>query len=369
MKELPTLYKMDSKGKIREWRIEIEGPKYRTVSGLKDGKQVNSEWKYATAKNEGRSNATTPEEQAKAEVQALYTNRLERDYHKNIKDVGKSRFFKPMLADEWGHRKDKIEYPVWVQPKLDGVRCIASKDGLYSRQGKPILAAPHILEALTPLFEINPDLILDGELYNHDLKEDFNKIISLVRKTKPTKEDLEESAAKVEYHVYDVPSSSQWKDRAKVLQGFAQKYWQKGPVVGVCSVLAATEDEVDRVYESFVSQGYEGGIIRTNSSYEQKRSKGLLKRKDFQDEEFTIIKIEEGKGNWSSYAKSLIIALPDGSTQQSGLAGTQEYLRQVLEEKDDYVGGQATVHYFRKTPDGKLRFPVAKSLYKGVRDL
>jgi DNA ligase-1 len=178
---------MDSKGKIREWRIEIEGPKYRTVSGLKDGKQVNSEWKYATAKNEGRSNATTPEEQAKAEVQALYTNRLERDYHKNIKDVGKSRFFKPMLADEWGHRKDKIEYPVWVQPKLDGVRCIASKDGLYSRQGKPILAAPHILEALTPLFEINPDLILDGELYNHDLKEDFNKIISLVRKTKPNK--------------------------------------------------------------------------------------------------------------------------------------------------------------------------------------
>ena len=367
-----TLYKLDSKGKVREWRMEIEGAKFRTVSGLADGKQVISEWKQTFAKNVGRANATTAEEQAIAEVDALYTKRLEGEYHTDIKNVAKARFFKPMLAAKWEDRKDKITYPVMVQPKLDGVRAIINSDGIWSRAGKKIVAVPHIEEQLAPLFKRFPDIVLDGELYNHDLRDDFNKIISLVRKTKPTDTDLAESADTVEFHTYNFAHYPDltYFERAKALKDFVEVNSEKLPsIIWVQTDSADSESEVDDLFGGYVEQGYEGGIIRLNGVYEQKRSNNLLKRKDFEDAEFEIISVEEGQGNWSGYAKTLFIKLPDGTVQQSGLAGNQDYLRQVLADRDQYAGGEATVQYFTKTPDGKLRFPVAKALFKNSRDV
>ena len=367
-----TLYKLDSKGKVREWRMEIEGAKFRTVSGLADGKQVISEWKQTFAKNVGRANATTAEEQAVAEVDALYTKRLEGEYHTEIKNVDKARFFKPMLAAKWEDRKAKITYPVMVQPKLDGVRAIINSDGIWSRAGKKIVAVPHIEEQLAPLFKRFPEIVLDGELYNHDLRDDFNKIISLVRKTKPTEADLSESADTVEFHTYDFAHYPDltYFERAKSLRDFVEINSEKLPsIVWVQTDSADSESEVDDLFGGYVEQGYEGGIIRLNGVYQQKRSNNLLKRKDFEDAEFEIISVEEGQGNWSGYAKTLFIRLPDGTVQQSGLAGNQDYLRQVLADREAYRGGEATVQYFTKTPDGKLRFPVAKALFKNSRDV
>lgn len=248
-------------------------------------------------------------------------------------------------------------------------RCIANRDGLWSRTGKEIVACPHINQALQPLFASNPDMVLDGELYNHDFKDDFNSIISMVRKTKPAAEDLAESADKVQYHVYDIASETTVFESRKDSVAAAVAEVNHPAIVCVETLVAHDEAEVDNYFGEHVALGYEGGIIRINDVYEQKRTKSLLKRKDFEDAEFEIIRIEEGKGNWRSFAKSLIIRLPDGSTQQSGLAGTQEYLKQVLVEKDDYEGGEATVCYFQKTLDGKLRFPVAKVLFKKKRDV
>lgn len=367
-----TLYKLDSKGKVREWRMEIDGDRFRTVSGLIDGQHVTSEWKQTHAKNVGRANATTAEEQAITEVDALYTKRLEGEYHTDIKNVSKARFFKPMLAAKWEDRKDKITYPVMVQPKLDGVRAIINRDGIWSRAGKKILAVPHIEQQLALLFVRFPDMVLDGELYNHNLRDDFNKIISLVRKTKPTEADLAESADTVEFHTYDFAHYTDltYFDRARSLRDFVDINSEKIPsVVWVQTDSADSEAEVDDLFGSYVEQGFEGGIIRLNGVYEQKRSNNLLKRKDFEDAEFEIVSVEEGQGNWSGYAKTLFIKLPDGTIQQSGLAGNQAHLRQVLAEKDAYAGGEATVQYFTKTPDGKLRFPVAKVLFKSNRDI
>src|SRR3546814_10690811 len=94
-----------------------------------------------------------------------------REYHERVEDIGGgAHFFKPMLAEKY----DAFE-PGFAQPKLDGVRCIATKDGLFSRQGKPITSCPHISTALTPLFEHTPSLVLDGALYNHDLTDNFNE--------------------------------------------------------------------------------------------------------------------------------------------------------------------------------------------------
>jgi DNA ligase-1 len=363
-----TLYKIDSKGKVREWRMEIDRDRFRTVSGIKGGKQVVSEWKQTFAKNVGRANATTAEEQAVAEVDALYTKRLDGEYHTSVKDVNKTRFFKPMLAAKWEDRKSKIDYPVNVQPKLDGVRCIANKDGLWSRTGKQIVSCPHIEVALDDLFLENPDLVLDGELYNHKLRDDFNQIISLVRKTKPTDEDLADSKDMVEFHVYDIPSASGNYFSRKLELETVLRY-ESDCLVYVDTDCAFDEAMVDELFGTYVEQGYEGGIIRLDMPYEQKRSNGLLKRKDFEDSEFEIISIEEGKGNWAGYAKRVIFRLEDGRECGSGLAGNQDFARQLLSERDSYVGGQVTVQYFTRTPDGVPRFPIAKALYVNGRDV
>ena len=366
-----TLYKLDSKGKVREWRMEIDGARFRTVSGLQEGKQVTSGWKSTIAKNVGKANATTAEEQAIAEVDAIYTKKLDREYHTDIKTIAKPKIFKPMLAAKWEDRLDKIDYPVAVQPKLDGVRAIIKADGVWSRQGKRFLAVPHIEEQLAPLFVQYPNMVLDGELYNHDLRDDFNKIISLVRKTKPTEEDLAESAETVEFHVYDFAHylDLPYFERGMALAQFVENNQEKIPSVKFTQTdFAETEEQVDELYGGYIGQGFEGGIIRLDTLYEQKRSNGLLKRKDFDDAEFEIVSVEEGQGNWAGFAKQLVIKLPDDTTQQAGMAGTQEYLKQVLAEREDYVGGEATIQYFTKTPDGKLRFPVSKALFKKARD-
>lgn len=360
-----TLYKKDSKGKLREWRIERDGDKYRTVAGLADGEQVTSSWKTAKPKNTGRSNETTGEEQAHKEVEAKYTKKLDGEYHASVDDIDTAKFYKPMLADKWETRKGNIVYPVDIQPKLDGIRCIVNKDGMWSRGGKAIISAPHIRESLEPLFENDPDLVLDGELYNHDYHDDFNKIVSLVKKTKPTDANLDESREKVQYHVYDVPShEATFSVRCgyynEILEGIEH-------VVPVLTESVHSEEEVNEAFAEFLSENYEGAIVRVDALYEQKRSKNLLKVKDFQDEEFEIVRIEEGTGNWEGYAKRVFYKLPDGRESIATLKGSQAYCKQVLAEADEYIGKQVTVEFFALTPDGVPRFPVAKAIHKTKR--
>lgn len=361
------LYTEDNKGNIRTWQMEVEGHRFRTISGLLDGKKVTSEWKEAKAKNTGRANATTAEEQAHKEVEALYTKRMKRHYYTDIAMVGINHFFKPMLAENWDKRKDKVSYPAYQQPKLDGIRCIIDIDGMKTRNGEDIITCPHIFEELKPLFDTFPELRLDGEIYNHEYKDDFDSIISAVKRTKPSAEDLEVSKNLAEFHVYDLPSAvATFSERLFLLRmminGAELEYTKLVDTTEVCN-----EEEVDALYDQHIEQGYEGGIIREDAMYENKRSKSLLKRKDFEDKEFEIIRLEEGQGNWAGYAKRLIFRLEDGRECSAGMRGKREKLKKVLSEKDEYVGKQATVRYFKRTPAGMPRFPVATALHKTKR--
>ena len=110
---------------------------------------------------------------------------------------------KPMLAHKYDDSRVDWSQPVYIQPKLDGVRCLFTKDGAYSRSGKQFMNLRHIEMALKPFFDQQPDVILDGELYNHKLKNDFEKIISLVRKQKPTDIDRIDAQHLVQFHCYD----------------------------------------------------------------------------------------------------------------------------------------------------------------------
>ena len=375
-KEMPTLYKIDTKGKTRVWWIEYDEERYRTHSGIMDGKLVSSGWQRPTEKNVGRSNATTVAEQVFAEVKAEYEKKQNQGkYHGNLSDAdGGAKFIECMLASKFDPKKHK-QYPYFSQPKLDGIRCIVSKAGMQSRQGKPITSCPHIMEALAPFFSAHPDAVLDGELYNHDLRDHFEKIVSLVRKTKPTTIDYIEASKLVQYHVYDCVMDAPFVDRLSFINknfgtfsSFGDRYF---PIVrAVRTWTVDDEHDVETMLGHFLETGYEGQMLRVmDSPYEGKRSKNLMKHKEFQDEEFKIVSIEEGKGNWEGYAKSVEIQLNDGTTQSSGVRGNQEFMYEILKNKDKLIGTEVTVRYQNKTADGKLRFPVVVAFWEGKRDL
>jgi DNA ligase-1 len=357
--KLDTIYKKTKTGATQEWTIEVVGNKYRTHSGQVGGAITTNEWTIVYGKNEGKANGTTDKEQAMKEAIAKRTKKLESGYFENIKHINKQQYFEPMLAAKWEDCKDKIQYPIYSQAKLDGIRCVVTKDGMFSRNGKPIISAPHIFKSLVPLFEDNPHLIFDGELYADKFANDFNKIVSLVKKTKPTDADLKESKKNIEYHIYDLPSSD---------KNFVHRAYDLGILFETRSELhphcrlvdtrkVENEDDVMEQYELLVEAGYEGQMLRLDSKYENKRSKSLLKHKSFIDEEFEILDIVEGEGNRSGTAGYMVFNTGEGKRFKSNVKGTWDETAEMLKNKKKLIGKQATIKYFNLTPDGIPRFP------------
>ena len=375
------IFKRDSKGQVRTWWYETGYDTtgrwaWRTNSGLMGGKIVTSEWRLVEEKNVGRANATTMEMQADSEAHAEMTKKLKDGYFQRIEDIDTFDKTKAMLAIKWEDAKidfEKNEY--YSQPKLDGIRCIARKDGLWTRGFKPILSCDHIIQELSVFFEQYPDAILDGELYNHDLKQDFEKIVSLVRKTKSTEEDMAESAKLVQYHVYDMAvCPREMKDEYGEDPFFSDRiswFYNQGfdgasPVKIVKTRAVSSFEVIDELYGKYTEDEYEGQMIRVNDVYQGKRSKFLIKRKEFMDQEFEVIRTEEGQGNWAGYVKRFVIKLEDGRECGAGVRGNQETLKKLFEEGN--TPDWATVRYFELTSDGVPRFPVVTDWGWGKRE-
>jgi DNA ligase-1 len=357
--KLETIYKATNSGKTQEWTIEVVGNKYRTISGQTDGKKITNEWTVVYGKNEGRANATTDKEQCMKEAIAKRTKKLESGYFEDMKNIYMEQYFEPMLAAKWEDYKDKIQYPIYSQAKLDGIRCIVTKDGMFSRNGKAIISAPHIFDSVKPLFETNPDLIFDGELYADKFANDFNKIVSLVKKTKPTADDLKESKELIEYHIYDLPSSD--KNFIHRIYDLAILFETRSELHPHCRIVETykvpSEDVVTELYEKYVEEGYEGQMLRLDGKYENKRSKNLLKHKSFVDEEYTILDICEGEGNRTGTAGYMVFETAEGKPFKSNVKGTWDETAEMLKSKNELIGKQATIKYFNLTPDGIPRFP------------
>jgi DNA ligase-1 len=355
-----TIYKKDSKGKVRFWQAEYVGNQWWTTSGLLDGKAVSTAPTICTPKSQ-----PTAEAQAEFEARAERQKKLDRDYHASIDDIDRVKMFKPMLAEKY---EGGVTFPVYTQPKLDGIRCIATAKGLFSRQNQLILGVPHIEAELAPLFAKDPDLILDGELYNHDLKADFEQIVSIVRKKKPSPDDLIKSEAVIQYHIYDCPSApGNFQARFSHLREIGSTTNVAKSCFLVESYWIGNTEDLDRFYANFLEAGYEGQMVRLDAPYDNKRSKSLLKRKEFLDGEFPIIEIEEGLGNWAGYAKKVTCRLPDGRSFGAGIRGTQSFTKDLLANRDKQT--QVTVRYFTPTGDGIPRFPVAVAFHEGERSL
>jgi len=358
MKPLPTLFTRTSSGAIQEWTIEVKGDQYRTVYGQTDGKKITTEWTVAKPTNVGRSNERDGEAQAVYEARATWKKKKESGYWENIEDIDRQGFIEPMLAQKYEDRISELVYPLYCQPKLDGLRCITSKDGMQSRNGKPIKSCPHIYRKLQNVFKAYPEIVFDGELYCDKLANDFNKICSLVKKSKPTENDLMESDATIQYWIYDVVDVNlMFSERTKQIADIFEDFKLDGSFVRVPTFIVNSEKELTELYEKWVEHGYEGQMVRIDAVYEQKRSPYLLKRKEFQDREYRIKEICEGNGNKSGMAGYMVLFNDDQSTFRSNIKGDRTYLKELLKEKDQYVGKLATVQFFNLTPDNVPRFP------------
>lgn len=379
--ELATLYKKTSTGKIQYWTISVTeqqgqmndkeyAPMHGVITtrfGQVDGKEQVTNDTITEGKNAGKKNATTAYEQAQLEAEAKWEKQLKKGYAQTLADAKDEKVdaiieggIVPMLAHKYYEQAHKIKYPAFVQPKLDGIRCIAIvKDGeatLWSRTRKPITSCPHIIQELEAAFE-KIDIVLDGELYNHEMKSDFEKIVSLVRQEEPG-----EGHEIVQYHVYDTVTDETFKHRYAQLHRMFRLF-EFHALKLVQTEVSKTEDEVMEFFDKYRKQGYEGAMMRNvESLYANKRSYDLQKVKEFDDAEYPIVGIEEGRGKLAGHA-IFKLQTDEGKEFLAKMKGDTAQLKKFFDDHSLWTGKKLTVQYQGLTGKEKVpRFPVGVAI-------
>lgn len=359
---LPTLYARAKTGAVQEWTIQIDGNEYRTFAGQSGGVITESKPQVCYGKNTGKKNETTGAEQALKEAKAKWQKKKDEGYHEDVNDIDKFVFFEPMLAYKFIKYKDKIQYPIGREDKLNGMRSCHFKHASFSRTGKEIHNIRHVRKENADLFKKFPDLFLDGELFNYRYRNLLNRIIQLVSVNilpeHITPELERESEEIVRLYVYDgYGFEIDGKEITKDTPFWQRKQALKKLLDGrkYTSVLdykfVKNEEEVYAALKESAKNNWEGIILRIfDAPYESGRSKYLLKLKNFIDEEFEVVDIEEGTGNWAGCAKKIICKLKKPATNgettfASNIRGTMAEMRDLLINKKKYIGKFATVEF------------------------
>lgn len=307
MKTLPILYKKTSTGAIQMWSIGVDKNTIIVRHGQVDGKIQETEEVIKEGKNIGRSNETTPAQQALAEATSKWEGKIKKGYVEEIdraeageKDIDGA--YDCMLAHKFADQGHKIVYPAYTQPKLNGHRCLAvivnGKATLWSRTRKPITSCPHIIAELEALYPKGGHF-KDGELYNHAYKDKFEELASLIRQEVPAS-----NCTEVQYHLYDNPIDADFEERFEALANEIHLYEKKNGLLKyiklVDTVLIKSEDEMMDAFQHFLKLGYEGSMARNaKGKYKGKRSYDLQKVKEFLDDDWAITDIEEGRGGYA----------------------------------------------------------------------
>jgi len=349
MKE--TLYKKASNGKIVEWSILVSGNMITTFYGDVNGVKSKSVKIIKEGKNIGKSNETSPEQQAMLQGKSMYKKKIDKGYFKTISEAKSNNLIKPMLAVKYNDKR--VSFPVAVQPKLDGVRCLAMKvDGnvkLLSRSGKEY-NLPHIQEALQNTLPDN--IVLDGEIFNRALS--FQEITSLVKKYRKESEALN-------YWIYDMINLEN-KDiifalRFTTIENIIRN--QHKSLIETPTFTVISLEELQKIHAQFVKDGFEGTIIRSHfGKYEMgKRSWSLMKLKNFDDNEFVIVDYAPSIQNGIN-VPLFVCENKDGKLFNVFMSGTMEQKAEVMSHIDDYIGKLLKVKHFGYTERGIPRFPV-----------
>ena len=273
---------------------------------------------------------------------------------------------KPMLAYPVSAKPIDYSKPTFIQPKLDGVRCVIQCDDwggitAYSRTGKEWKNIQHILEQLVPFFEKYPNVILDGELYNHDFCDNFEQIISMVRKTKPTDEARLISAENVQFHCYDIIDEKLPFDQR--IEFVNESLMLMGDSIHIVETkMVDSEAQAKGTHQLNLDMGYEGSIVRINDTYACKRSHNLRKFKDFHDDEATITGWVEGKGKRIGTIGKFLAVDSEGNEFGMPVMDKFKYLQDNFKLMQGYVGKTATFTYFERTKANSYRHPLFKCI-------
>lgn len=345
----PILYQLNANGKTKIWEISTHNNQIITSFSIQNGKKNTTIRTITSGKNIGKRNETTPEQQAIHEAQSKWNAKRDQGYvstkpKHTTNSVSSKKVILPMLALDYHKQKDKIEFPCYVQPKLDGVRGIGHNGSIYSRNGKPF-------DLLHITNELSNDIILDGELYIPF--HNFQQLISILKNSEMKKTDIK-------YYVFDIISDDGFEQRLNTMAHFIQN---KFNIVIVPTFKCENENEIDRFYHQFIQEGYEGLIIRNIiGSYEQnKRSKNLQKYKLFKDEEFIIVDYAQGTG----IEEGCVVWICETKTHDRFSVrprGTHSERKQLYKNATNYIGLSLTVRYQNLSENGIPRFPVGISI-------
>lgn len=350
------LYGLDKNGGYKIWSIYTEGDRLVITHG-KEGSKLQEKIDSVEGKNIGRSNETTPEQQAEFEAKSRINKQIDKGYRESKDELGEIPLL-PMLAHDYLKQGHRIEYPCYGSPKMDGVRCLAIRHPdrveLKSRGGKEY-NVPHIQQQLLPLMRVGD--VFDGEMYIHG--KYLEEIVSAVKKPN-------ENTPKLEFIIFDVVKDETYEHRLITMQAF-RRYTLScvaAPSIDVIT-FCEVQDEIHmrQKHKEYVEEGFEGIMLRNyDGKYESgKRSADLQKYKEFFDDEFVILDVVEDRNQNGV----LVVWDHIANAQFDVCYGDFEERKQQLNNPSEYKGKWLTVKYQSRYKDSKLpQFGVGV----GIRD-
>jgi ATP-dependent DNA ligase len=383
-KQFPTLYGVDKKGKLKQWTIRTDNLGHESVItcsyGYINGRHVESKQTVSVGKNIGKVNSTTHFQQAVMDAESKWNKKKTTDgYTTSIGDANATRQDScclPMLAQEYKKHSSKVQYPCYIQPKLDGYRMIytSATNKCTSRTGKEyaVLYGTQLFQELRNLPNIG-NICLDGELYLHGSELSFEDY-GILRKQKVLSEQERQKLTKIEYHIYDVAVTNMcFSDRKTSMERIQQNISTNNfPHIKFVDTYTCKDNmDIDKYHQQFMKDGYEGSIVRNaNGLYKSKyRSFDLLKKKDFDDAEFMVVGFTE-ETDTSGKNKPLVVWICETEAGQRfnvQSKGTKESRKDIYKEATKYVGKRLWVQYFGRTVDGIPRFP--KTMREGLESI
>lgn len=384
MADFAELFGEATTGKTKAWSIRVferDGcGVIETTHGYVDGKKQVNEKVISEGKNIGKKNETTPLQQAINEARSSWTKKKESGYapsavaaggaglsattkalDEDDESVGSGGRGKgidedvplPMLAHDYNKRGKGFKFPCYVQRKYDGTRCVAMPGkGLYSRNRKRY---PHMDHIVAEINKLPDEMVLDGELYSETLT--FQEIVGLVKRESLKKGD-DEKQLQIKLHVYDIINNSMtYEERMVNLQMLFRRYKFKYLTL-VNTALCESEDKMKELHAQFVSEGYEGIMLRSvKGFYKNSRSADLLKYKEFFDGEYEVVGYKEGEG-LEAGCVLWVCKTPEGRVFNCRPRGSREDRVALYVRGEEFVGKPLTVRYQELTDEGIPRFPV-----------
>jgi DNA ligase-1 len=326
---------------------------YETYSWIgEDGKMKSSGIVKVERKNVGKANETSESEQAINELESMLRKKLDEGYnYEDGSDSGIVRYPLPMLAKTFEDAEHTIEYPIMMQYKYNGVRCMHNGNRFWSRKNKEYTVFPHLTID-------TKGVIVDGEVMLPP-PYTWQQTASTVKRKQP----LSEKLIYIIYDMYDEKNPnmtfSERLDFIKTLD--LPELVQIAP-----TETAENEQQILDFHKRANDLGYEGTIIRNpNGIYLHglKRSSDLIKLKDFKDDEFEITGFVDGKGNEEG-AIVFTCKTSDGKTFNVRPCETIKERKSMFLKGNTYIGKKYTVRFQCYTDNGIPNFPTGI----GVRD-